>query len=159
MPPILPRRPCRLTLADVLELAWFFRRDQDLAEAEKHERDRDMALAHPQLQTDAERLCVWLDVMRQRSRDADRPPIGDLQHVFHLLLFIVGISMGAVTVGGWLSLDRLLPQNQSGADVNVIYFWSVTVGWQLLMLFLLVISLVLGDWATHVPGLAGLYRL
>jgi hypothetical protein len=159
MPPLLHRRPCRLTLADVLELAWFFRRDQDLAEAEKHERDRDMALAHPQLQTDPERLCTWLDVRRQRSRDDARPPLADLQHVLHLLLFIVGLGMGVVTVGGWLSLDRLLPQDRSGADVNVIYFWSVTVGWQLLMLFLLIISLILGNWAAGVPGLAGLYRL
>jgi hypothetical protein len=143
----------------VLELAWFFKRDQDLAETEKHERDRQMALAHAPQKTDAERLCTWLAVMRQRHGRADRPPIGDLQHVLHLLLSLVGIGMGALTVGGWLSLDKLLAQDQPGADVNVIYFWSVTVGWQLLMLLLLVSSLVLGDWAEHVPGLAGLYRL
>jgi hypothetical protein len=156
---VLHRRPCRLTPADVLEFAWFFKRDQDLAEAEKHARDREIALAHVQQKTDAERLCTWLDVMRQRRGHANGPPIGDIQHVLHLLLVMVGIGMGALTVGGWLSLDKLLPQDQPGADVNVIYFWSVTAGWQLLMLFLLAISLVLGDWAAHVPGLAGLYRL
>lgn len=152
-------RPCRLTPADVLELAWLFKRDQDLAETEKHERDRQIALTHAPHKTDAERLCTWLDVMRQHHERAARPPIGDIQHLLHLLLSIVGIGMGALTVGGWLSLDKLLPQDQPGADVNVIYFWSVTVGWQLLMLLLLVISLVFGDWAAHVPGLAGLYRL
>lgn len=156
---IFRRRPCQLTLADVCELAWFFTRDQDLADAEKHERDREIALAHASQETDAERLCVWLDVRRQRSGRADRPPLEDIQQVLHLLLIIVGFGIGALTVGGWFSLDRLLPTDHPGAQVNVIYFWSVTVGWQLIMLCLLLFNLVLGDWAERVPGLAGLYRL
>jgi hypothetical protein len=148
-----------LTPADVFELAWFFKRDQNLAETEKHERDRQIALAHTPQKTDAERLCTWLDVMRQRHGHTARLPIGELQHAAHLLVVMVGIGMGALTVGGWLSLNKLFPQGQSGADVNVIYFWSVTAGWQLLMLLLLSLSLVLGDWAAYVPGLAGVYRL
>ena len=153
------RRPCQLTPADVFELAWFFKRDQELSEAEKHARDREIALAHPHQDRDADRLCVWLDEMRQRRGLAHRPPIGDIQQVLNLLLVLIGFGIGVLTIGGWFSLDQLLPQDRPGAEVNVIYFWSVTVGWQLLMLVLLLMSLVLGNWAARVPGLAGIHRL
>jgi hypothetical protein len=145
---------------DVIDLAYFFHRDQDVPQAEKHERDRQIALANPDAHHDTARLCTWLQLMRQRQGIDGQRPIHDIQQGLSLLLFIMGGTLGALTVGGWLSLNRLLsPQATPESGINVIYFWSVTVGWQILMLLVILAGLMLGNWADYIPGLGGLRRL
>ncbi len=146
--------------ADVVDLVSFFHRDQDMPQAEKHQRDRDIALANPGADDDTTRLGVWLHVMRQQQGKDDQQPIHDMQQGLSTLLFVVGAALGALTVGGWLSLNKLLsPQPTAESGINVIYFWSVTTGWQLFMLLVILASLALGDWADRIPGLGGLRRL
>ncbi len=83
-----------------------------------------------------------------------------MQQGLRVLLFVIGVALGALTVGGWLSLNKLLsPQATPESGINVIYFWSVTAGWQLFMLLVILASLVFGDWADYMPGLGGLRRL
>lgn len=150
----------RLLPTDVIDLAHFFHRDQELPHMEKHERDRDIALAHPDANDDTARLCTWLHVMRQRQGMDGQRPMHDMQHGLSLVLFVMGLALGALTVGGWLSLNKLLsPQAMPQSGINVIYFWSVTAGWQLLMLLVILTGLVLGDWADYIPGLSSLRRL
>jgi len=148
----------RLMPADVIDLAYFFHRDRDVSHAEKHERDRDIALANPNASDDTARLCTWLSVMRKRQGMDGQRPIRDLLQGLRVLLFGIGIALGAFTVGGWLSLNKLLSPEAAPSGVNVIYFWSATVGWQLLMLTVLGVRMGLGDWANHIPGLGGLRR-
>ncbi len=84
----------------------------------------------------------------------------DMQHGLRVLLFVTGLALGALTVGGWLSLNKLLsPQAEPEVGINVIYFWSVAAGWQLLMLLVILAGLVLGDWADYMPGPVGLRRI
>ena len=150
---------CQLGPTDIIDLAHFFHRDQEIPQAEKHERDREIALAHPEAQDDMARLCTWLHVMRQRQGMDGQRPMHDLQQGLSILLFVVGVTLGVLTVGGWLSLSRLLSPEPAPSSINVIYFWSVTVGWQLLMLMVMVVGITLGDWADDVPGLRGARRL
>ncbi len=153
-------RASRLIPADVIDLAYFFHRDQDVPHAEKHERDRDIALANADANDDTARLCTWLHVMRQRQGMDGQRPMHDMQQGLSALLFVIGVALGALTVGGWLSLNRLLStQATPESGINVIYFWSVTAGWQLLMLLVILAGLVLGNWADYIPGLSGLRRL
>ncbi len=145
---------------DVIDLAHFFHRDQDVPRAEQHERDREIALASPNAHDDAAQLSTWLHVMRQRQGMDGQQPVHDVQHGLSVLLLVIGLALGALTVGGWLSLNQLLsPQATREVGINVIYFWSVTAGWQLLMLLVIVTGLMLGDWADAIPGLGGLRRL
>ncbi len=144
----------------MVDLAYFFHRDQDVPQAEKHQRDRDIALASPGADDDPARLSLWLHAMRQQQGRGDQQPTHEIQQGLSTLLFVIGATLGVLTVGGWLSLNKLLAPNpivESG--INVIYFWSVTAGWQLLMLLVILASLALGDWANRVPGLGGLHRL
>ncbi len=155
-----PSPTSRLMPTDVIDLAYFFHSDQDISQTEKHERDREIALAHPDAKDDAARLGAWLHVMRHRQGIDGQRPMHDLQQGLSVLLFVIGLGLGALTVGGWLSLNKLLsPQAAPEAGINVIYFWSVTAGWQLLMLFMILMGLTLGDWADAIPGLGGLSRL
>lgn len=155
-----PHQTSRLIPTDVIDLAYFFHCDQDVPHTEKHERDRDIALAHPEADDDITRLGTWLHVMRQRQGMDGQRPIHDVQQGLSVLLFVIGLVLGTLTVAGWLSLNKLLsppPTPESG--INVIYFWSVTAGWQLLMLFVILAGIMLGDWADQIPGLGGLRRL
>jgi hypothetical protein len=144
---------------DVIDLAYFFHRDRDVSQAEKHERDRDIALANPNVRDDMARLCTWLSVMRKRQGMDGQRPIYDLLQSLSAMLFVIGIAVGACTVGGWLSLSKLFSPEAAPSGVNVIYFWSVTVGWQLLMLIVIIVGIALGDWADYIPGLSSLRRL
>ncbi len=145
---------------DVIDLAYFFHLDQDTRHEEKHQRDRDIALADPSANTDAARLNLWLQAMRQQQNWGKQRPTHDMQQGLSALLFGVGAALGALTVGGWLSLNKLLsPQPTVESGINVIYFWSVTAGWQIFMLLVMLMGLVLGDWADHIPGLCDLRRL
>jgi hypothetical protein len=154
------RRASRLTLADVIDLAYFFRRDQEIPHAERHERDRDIALANPDTDDDAARLCTWLHIMRQRHGMDGQRPIHDMEQGLNVLLLVMGVVLGALAIGGWVSLNKLLsPQATSESGINVIYFWSVTVGWQILMLLVILAGLVLRGWADYIPGLRALQRL
>ncbi len=152
-------RTNRLMPTDLIDLAYFFHRDQELSQVEKHERDRDIALVNPEANDDTTRLCMWLHTMRQRQGMDGQRPIHDMQQGLSVLLFVIGVVLGAFTVGGWLSLNKFVSPGTTPSGINVIYFWSVTVGWQLLMLMVIVVGLVLGDWADSIPGLDGLRRL
>jgi hypothetical protein len=144
---------------DVIDLAYFFHRDRDVPLADRHERDRDIALANPSASDDITRLCTWLRVMRERRGVNGQRPIHDMLQSLRSLLLVIGMAVGAFTVGGWLSLNKLLSPEATSSGVNVIYFWSVTVGWQLFMLIVLVVGIALGKWADDVPGLGSLRRL
>ena len=150
----MPRPTCRLTLADVVDLAQLFHGDRqaNVSQAEQRERDRDIALASPEARDDAARLSAWLRIMRQRQGlDGQRPARYVLQGVSALLL-AMGFALGALTVGGWLSLNKLVSSPAAPpSGINVIYFWSVTAGWQALMLGVMLAGFAFGGRARP-PG-------
>ena len=148
-----PRLTCRFTLADVVDLAHLFHDDRHMSQTEKRKRDRDIALAHPEARSDAQRLGAWLRIMRQRQGLDGQRPVRQAQHGVSALLLAMGFALGVLAVGGWLSLNKLVsPHAAPEAGINVIYFWSVTAGWQMLMLCAILASLAFGNRA-RLPGL------
>ncbi|MBI5018445.1 MAG: DUF2868 domain-containing protein [Deltaproteobacteria bacterium] len=143
------RRP---TLADLVDFEYRFFLDERLTLREVRERDAALGLRIGSREGDRRALCLrWLDALRAEGAPSPGERVEHARQLVGAILAIVGFSLGASLVGGWLALTR--------EPVNVLYFWAITVGLPLVTLLLWLVAVLPKTWVRWLPGLGGLRAL
>jgi hypothetical protein len=143
----------RLSLEDLVDLEMQLQVDRDRDSHDLRRRDAEIGQ-----KIDAQRLVekgddrrlflAWLKDVRTEA-DPHQPSPGRQVKLFleivGLVLAIFGLSLGFGAVTGWLRMDPTEP-------VNAVFFWSVIIGVQILLLGVWVVAILPASWLGVLPG-------
>jgi len=114
---------------------------------------RPQAALHKRLKNKHELLTTWLAVLRANHGGAD---VGRAfvrgQRILSYILVVVGLAVG------WTTAALLLDVKDGQEPVNLLWFMAVTIGGQLVLLVLLLLSQVLLRLAPNLPVLDDLHE-
>ncbi|MBW3597750.1 MAG: DUF2868 domain-containing protein [Planctomycetes bacterium] len=143
----------RLTLCDLIDLEMQLQADRDRDSQELRRRDAQIGA-----KTDARRMAeeagdrpmflAWIDAIREQTKSPHGSPgrqVTLFLEVVALVLAILGWALGFGAVTGWLRMDPTEP-------VNAIFFWSIIVGIQMLLLSVWLVAIVPTAWLERLPG-------
>ncbi len=142
------RTRTRLEIADLIDLELQLQEDQtsDIETLRKRDAEIGTAIGADPLERPAV-LASWLDEIRQRKHEGETTG-QKAQHYLELtglLLFLVGTLFGISAVIPWLGYHQQQP-------VNVIFFWSSLIGFQVVLLTLWVVAMLPARWLAALPG-------
>lgn len=128
----------RIRFADVIDLEVQLARDEsEASQAKLRLRDREIANRINAEDRQEPGLSLrWLDEMRKADGELPGQRVEGACRALGGALVVLGLLLGFGLVWGWLTLDQSQP-------VNVIHFWSVTVGLPAGLFVLWVVGLVL----------------
>ncbi|MDH3718741.1 MAG: DUF2868 domain-containing protein [Planctomycetota bacterium] len=139
----------RLEVADLIDLELQLRQDQttDIEQLRKRDGEIGTQIGADQLQGTS-LLAAWLDQLRRRehaSVETTGQKAERYLELIGLLLGMLGLLFGIVAVVPWLAYDTQRP-------VNVIFFWSSLVGFQVVLLLLWLVAVMPAAWLAVLPG-------
>lgn len=146
----------RVTLEDLVDLEIQLQKDEQ--EDPQRLRQRDAAIGQEIGADQIDDLLLpltWLNELRKSHPPGTLSAGKQVKQFLGLVgwtLALVGFLFGVSTIAGWLRIDPTRP-------VNVIFFWGVVVGLQILLLFGWILAVLPRDWIARLPGAGALQIL